>query len=67
MPTWEIDRAREPALRWLCAVCYVPSAEHHRPWWACVGRWLDVAWQAKLYRDHRASWTIARLFAPGPP
>lgn len=40
---WEMERGSDPGLRWLCARCHLPGAEHPDQWWACAGRWLCPA------------------------
>jgi hypothetical protein len=37
---WEIERASLPELRWICADCHLPNAEHPAPWWGCTGNWI---------------------------
>jgi hypothetical protein len=44
---WEVERAGEPSLRWVCARCHLLSAEHREPWWSCEGRWVDLCWEQK--------------------
>jgi hypothetical protein len=39
---WEIERAKDPLLRWVCADCLLLNAEHPLgPWWGCAGRWIE--------------------------
>lgn len=38
---WDRARHDDPVLRWVCALCYLPNAEHRNQFWGCSGRWLS--------------------------
>ena len=43
---WELARARDPQLRWVCADCHLLNAEHATgSWWGCAGRWIAFGWR----------------------